>query len=1006
MNIVDFIPKYPDINDPDFNDKIYKKREFLELRATDDINKFSTPGEYWKHQKILQRFMSPHTMYNRLLVVHAMGRGKTCGSIAITEAHKHDKFTDKPFLIIVPNSGLAKQWKDQILYKCTPASEFVVEENDSDIKINKMLKYVYDIKTLDAFRNEIDKMNDKAISEKYSSTIIIVDEAHKLRQDLENDKTVGRYNSYKRFFQNIGEYSKLVLLTATPMYNSVMELPGLFNLMLSADNQLPTKTSFVKEYMTVGGSDSNSDVATINIDKLAQKTRTIAVSYIREGGDFPAKVYNGSVSDGRRFLKTVDLEVSDLQESQMKLAYANDKNNANSLWGGSRQASNFVFPDPDIEPRDLFKHLVDSREILPKKIGKSGNLIRSKHATYTSYSIKSAFKLQIRDNISKYSTKYDYIVKMLREHPDRPVLIFNPIVSGVGGAIFVGLVLELFGYSKLRGSATTKGLRYSIITGENLGVNRKKVIETFNSAENRDGSILQVLIISMTAAEGVNLYNVKDEIVVTPYWNTSGNEQALGRGLRPDSLKHESGSDRTVYIHQLAAIGDSDDDTDGTFSIDLNVYKNAENKDVEIAQGLRFLKTKSMDCALNYNANVGGNEDYSRECDYDKCEYKCMGVKGEPPYDPADIKGEIDNSTFLLYYSDHLVNDIVDDLREKLAQYEYIDIAHYMKHQEYPMLVITAIEKMKNRPAKNSLNQSCYVGYDGNLLFLTFNRDNGGNDGSFFDSWYPHHPYINFETDLETVVRDDIIAKNINMVADVCSTKKVSNMDIESRIIAFETFANKSEDTAKIFGGSHYHTTTNPLKCIVHHLNLLKYAENTLDYYDFERELGVKNARCWNSVDNKWYDCKVDAVEPISSGGDGGDSNGNVKPAPKPKSQAAAGSAVASIVDPGFDIYGIVTANGEFKIVDKTIEKDKAKSGDKRGKAKGGACKNFGVKKLTDVYDKLNLKYSTKEELMSHLSENDDYRKTLDETIKINKAELCRVLMGWFKKEGRLVTMT
>jgi superfamily II DNA or RNA helicase len=83
MNIHDFLPKYPNIVKSDneilnpyedgFYESIFKKKEFYDERL-DSIEELpDEKGMMMKHQKIIARFLSSHTMYDSLLLVHEMG---------------------------------------------------------------------------------------------------------------------------------------------------------------------------------------------------------------------------------------------------------------------------------------------------------------------------------------------------------------------------------------------------------------------------------------------------------------------------------------------------------------------------------------------------------------------------------------------------------------------------------------------------------------------------------------------------------------------------------------------------------------------------------------------------------------------------------------------------------------------------------------------------------------------------------------------------------------------
>jgi superfamily II DNA or RNA helicase len=110
MNIEDFLPKYPNVNkteygvlnpyDEDFYEAIYRKKEFYENKLQ-TVEKFPREmGMLTKHQKTIARYFSGHTPYDRLLLVHAMGSGKTCSAIGAIEQIKSENGSLKGAIII------------------------------------------------------------------------------------------------------------------------------------------------------------------------------------------------------------------------------------------------------------------------------------------------------------------------------------------------------------------------------------------------------------------------------------------------------------------------------------------------------------------------------------------------------------------------------------------------------------------------------------------------------------------------------------------------------------------------------------------------------------------------------------------------------------------------------------------------------------------------------------------------------------------------------------------
>jgi hypothetical protein len=86
MDILDFLPKYPNIDqtkysvlnpyEDGFYEAIFHKKEFYELKLDRTEIFPKERGMLTKYQKTIARYMSSHTPYDRLLLVHQMGLGK------------------------------------------------------------------------------------------------------------------------------------------------------------------------------------------------------------------------------------------------------------------------------------------------------------------------------------------------------------------------------------------------------------------------------------------------------------------------------------------------------------------------------------------------------------------------------------------------------------------------------------------------------------------------------------------------------------------------------------------------------------------------------------------------------------------------------------------------------------------------------------------------------------------------------------------------------------------
>ena len=85
---------YPNLNDPNFNIKIAKKKEFNDTKYDGEIYESikdhadelaNADFELSPHQAFVKNFMSSETPYNSLLLYHGLGSGKTCSAIGVSE---------------------------------------------------------------------------------------------------------------------------------------------------------------------------------------------------------------------------------------------------------------------------------------------------------------------------------------------------------------------------------------------------------------------------------------------------------------------------------------------------------------------------------------------------------------------------------------------------------------------------------------------------------------------------------------------------------------------------------------------------------------------------------------------------------------------------------------------------------------------------------------------------------------------------------------------------------
>jgi superfamily II DNA or RNA helicase len=1025
MDISDYLPNYPDLNDPEFNEKIFRKKEMYELRTEETINKIGKPGDLWPHQELLGRFLAPSTPYQEILLFHMPGTGKTCAASVIAEVNKIDPLLRKPVLVIVPNDTLVMQWKQQIALVCT-SGEYVPENYFSEnvatkltsgektIRINKLLAPIYHITTIERIRRLIDKHNDITLKKRFSGSLIIIDEAHNLRiQSNTTSKNVQeskkRYMAFHRFLHVI-EGSKKVLLTGTPMFDRITELPGLLNLILPLDSQMPTGKAFSTKFLKTS---QGSARKIINKDEL-YRYFVGRVSYIREGGNFPTRVDLGT-NKFTTFLKTVNLEMSHYQYGGYMAAFEIDKPEfktgkiGTGLQRNTRDAAVFVYKDVQgnyIWGAKAFNNLVSKGKQTTIKID-------DREMKINSLRINDKYAKDIRDNLEKYSSKYNYCVNQLQKHSKRPFFIFTPLVSGTGGAIFFGLILELFGYKKALGNTKSPDRRYALITGDdNSTLQRKKLIEIYNSPENQNGEIIHVMIATKTISEGTSFINTQEEIVLSPFWNNSTTEQAIGRGIRANSLQQIPIEKRKVNVAQLCMDYSVIEPQD---NIDAYMYAMSENKDYEIKAGERILKESAWDCPLNYDRNVRTNDfANSRNCDYQKCNYSCYQV---PPLEKTmprwtyGVTGELDDSTYLLYYAQPEILETIEKIKLILKKYSYINISGISKELTVDnfKLLLLSIEYMieNNIPIYNSWGIKCFLRNQGNMLFLSDTPI----DTNIQNGWYTRFPFINDIYPLTTIINNGIYEKdvpklnNLNLQENVKET--LNDLSIETKIFLLESLilmdpadftAKQKKNYSILMQYFENHMYKNE-DLLVHDLAKLKLPDN--NYIDYT--IGENGPmRCMRN--GIWENCvKKDE-----------DSLAQIIKKAKDKNNP--------IADNKYGIYGTIETDGKFRIVDKTKEENAGN--DIRKLSRGMVC-IAGWKKweLVNLYMRLKIEaiplakpvtISDKNELIEAIKKEkcgDCIKKgmTVPELQKIltlaknSIKPLCSRLQDWFEAKNLIL---
>jgi hypothetical protein len=256
------------------------------LDKSDEVSCDKSSGvdfELLTHQKAVRDYLNLMTPYRGLLLLHALGSGKTCTSIAIAEGMK----SDKRVFVMTPAS-LSKNFFSQLkdcgdhLYRKNQYWEFVsiVGQPEYEKLLSSALSlsptyiqkhkgaWLVDVKKPPNFtdlstseQNAIDEQLDEMIQHKYKeihynapniqrifselskdntvnpfdNTVVLIDEAHNFVSRIVNQikkPTSISYMLYK--YLMTATNAKIVMMTGTPIINYPNEIGILFNILRGA----------------------------------------------------------------------------------------------------------------------------------------------------------------------------------------------------------------------------------------------------------------------------------------------------------------------------------------------------------------------------------------------------------------------------------------------------------------------------------------------------------------------------------------------------------------------------------------------------------------------------------------------------------------------------------------------------------------------------------------------------------------------------------------------------
>ncbi len=682
-----YIP-YPAVDDTLFQQKITRKKEFVQHKhkpLTLSHRNAAGVDAAWTQackanefrltptQLFLKTFMSPETPYNSLLLFHGVGVGKTCSAITIAEGFQRRK------TLVLLNPGLQDNFKKEIFdinnlkrdadgridfattSQCT-GNTYIKRIRNRELmtieaverKITRLINSKYTFMGPRQFAHYVKRLGDgksaiENIRRKFSGTLIIIDEAHHLRTNHgsyrakggsgDDDASPATEKMFTPALRRVLKYSddvKLLMLTATPMFNDARDVIDLLNLMLMNDKRQTVRVNEIFDRMGV--------LTPLGKVKLQDACRGY-VSYMRgenpfsfpirlapsnsrdknvlQAARFPRQDFRGRSIPTAEMVKQKDFEVcaSNMSPYQMQVLDAFEaslKDNTDIDWNDDDQFDDdneSISLDNDLSNKRASSVLHSGLEICNIVFPSSISSIRhGKDALLNCFDITSQKPLQLayRPKVQRflepktratYSPKIDTIIKRILAS-DGVIFVYSRFLWM--GLIPLAIALEHEGFERFNGKSMlsnntkqqlnkgTKKMTYSLLCGmPDITPNATYDIDAARALDNVDGNVIKVILASDFATEGIDLRHVREVHVMDPWYHMNKIEQIVGRACRYCShaaLPLEK-RNTTLYLHTSSRPLKE--------TVDLYAYRIAQSKFERTKDVENVLISSAIDCNLN-----------------------------------------------------------------------------------------------------------------------------------------------------------------------------------------------------------------------------------------------------------------------------------------------------------------------------------------------------------------------------------------------------------------------
>jgi hypothetical protein len=634
-DLSDFIPNYPLRTDEDFMEDMVRRTEFREL-LEDPFSYTNENTFFYNAQTMIGRWLAPWTNNRALLVRADPGVGKTRMAISfISTWMEHSDH--RRALVIADTKTILKAFADEIVEfkqhtKVMEAREWVVgkkshgksisttrfvkssglesttpifiEHVAKEIGVGEFIKDIY-IKydTLAHMTQEESEEDNKwtdlydayqqlrqELRRRYSKHSVVIDEVHIFRRSADKEKQ--SYGAILLLLDALRDLCPILILTATPIVDTWRDLMSIIGMLYPVemrdeiqqdmDDGDMSITDMVKKWGAGLVSDRTSEGVVPAKRPIPGHDKEYTLVLEREEDNevlLDEDVYPVFMSDYQT-LFTASYETRGQKPESLTQDTVNEVSSQTGVYSWRKY---YDFVPPSIEEEGSVR-IMTMDELITKS---EGRYVPSK-TSYINAGEESIFDIKwegerpsTTTGLGKYSAKAAELIRMMK---------YDKIFQGKAGYLHtlwveygtkpLAAALSANGWQQYTGvGEVTVGSKpkFAVIHGSNLSSTKiNNIIAAFNSEDNRDGSVIKLIIGSKKSGVSISFTTAQFFLEFSSTFNRSVTIQSKGRVYRASSLRWMRRLDRIIYSAVVVALPSLQEGSDDA---EIEEYRN------DIAEG-------------------------------------------------------------------------------------------------------------------------------------------------------------------------------------------------------------------------------------------------------------------------------------------------------------------------------------------------------------------------------------------------------------------------------------